>query len=380
MKNFRDKVNALFFKPAHIEPAQQEQIKRLRQKKMEHFPFDFDRWYPALQEHSFNSQLIPILPEAATAMVNYYQQRYNQKPVFTKENAKELDKLEKIIQECLDVKFLSKENNEKQGGVFVRMSNRSPKDGAPLYDTQARRSMTLHQVLEKSETDSNTQMKKASELQLRQLFCEHAGHVMNLLLSSERVFQDLLLALDCQKFDPQDKWSTSVVLREWQHNLTEDMEFRVFVYNDQVTAISQYNPYCVFDSLISEHYLDKLHKNISDFVKSVHAKINRSEYIIDLAILDNHISIVELNPFAPSTGPCLFDWKRDDDILKPKQPITPVLKIRTEPYERASAIIQQLLAEEELALQENAVPYADFIAQAVSKDTSIRSNGIKNAN
>jgi hypothetical protein len=52
-------------------------------------------------------------------------------------------------------------------------------------------------------------------------------------------------------------------------------------------------------------------------------------YVIDIAILDAESSVsgqaravvIELNPFAPSTGPSLFDWEVDSKQLKAGQTV-----------------------------------------------------------
>jgi hypothetical protein len=68
---------------------------------------------------------------------------------------------------------------------------------------------------------------------------------IQLLLSSERVFTDL-----------QDwlRWGEpeQIVLRSWLPTMTYDYEFRVFVFENRITAISQYDHYTFYDFLKSE--------------------------------------------------------------------------------------------------------------------------------
>ena len=37
--------------------------------------------------------------------------------------------------------------------------------------------------------------------------------------------------------------------------------------------------------------------------------------IIDVGVLGETCVTIELNPFKPTTGACLFDWKRDGALL-----------------------------------------------------------------
>lgn len=61
-------------------------------------------------------------------------------------------------------------------------------------------------------------------------------------------FVDLLQALECVE-DPDDTWCTSLILRCWDPSLRHDWEFRCFVHEGCLTAISQYNHYCVFEQV-----------------------------------------------------------------------------------------------------------------------------------
>ena len=62
---------------------------------------------------------------------------------------------------------------------------------------------------------------------------------MCLLLTSERVFVDLLAALECQN-DEHDTWSTSLILREWDDDLRHDWEFRCFVRRPGCKSVSEH--------------------------------------------------------------------------------------------------------------------------------------------
>ena len=98
----------------------QENPEALRKKAL-HLPFDFEKYYDAIAEFTFRSEFFPILPDTVQAMVNYYQARFNSKfAMFSEHDVVLLQHLEKDIAKHLR-KFGA-------GAVFVRMSNRSPKD------------------------------------------------------------------------------------------------------------------------------------------------------------------------------------------------------------------------------------------------------------
>ena len=49
---------------------------------------------------------------------------------------------------------------------------------------------------------------------------------------------------------------------------------------------------------------------------AVHAhRISIESYVIDLAVLPDRVWIIELNPYSPTTGACLFDWGADAATL-----------------------------------------------------------------
>lgn len=312
-------------------------------KKAEHFPFDFDRWFKSLKDFTFNSYILPINQKIARAMVNYYQQRFIGRNVLTSKDASNLIKLQTEIQEFMD-------QIHCKDGIFVRMSNRSPKDGTPLLENNQTMASIYKKIIRKNKrADSNKKLQLIFEEQLKILKCQSSDQVMNLLLTSERVYQDLLLALDANKLDPNDNWSTSVILREWQADLREDFEFRVFVANNKVTAISQYNPYCQYDSLCSlnKRGLSNLTKRILDFVEKVDPNVGHKDYIIDVAIKEDGIYIIELNPFAPSTSACLYSWESDHDLLCGITDEKPSIKIRREMIPDPEEFINKIISLEE---------------------------------
>jgi hypothetical protein len=180
---------------------------------------------------------------------------------------------------------------------------------------------------------------------LKQTIFRNKDDVFNLLLTSERVYTDLIEAVDAHVLLENDQWATSIILRRWLDNLWQHAEFRVFVYQRRVVAISQYNHLCRFKQLSDNASRDtelQLIALIQPFVeKTVMPKLDAEKFdnaIVDVALLptnmrsidddnDNEIGslynynlepiVIELNPFATTTGPALFDWTVDKDILMP---------------------------------------------------------------
>lgn len=52
------------------------------------------------------------------------------------------------------------------------------------------------------------------------------------------------------------------------------------------------------------------------FEKDLKELIPFESYIIDFAVLEDRIMVIELNPFSIATDPALFSWKEDKEILE----------------------------------------------------------------
>ena len=265
-------------------------------KKQIHFPFDFDQWYDLVKNIMENCVIIPITQYDAISMTNFYKEFcLNKKNMLTRENKSNL----KLI--CSELaKYINKEKY-----YFVRMSNRSCKDGISLitdYDE-------INNII-KSDVYSNDKLIQICDLQINNLKCSNVEQIINLLLTSERVYTDLLLALDCDVLITDDKnWKTSIILREW---IDYQMEFRIFIFKNHIVGISQYNCHCCYKNFILDD------DGLISYVKNI--IIPRitilDTYVLDIGLYKNdQYHIIELNPYHPTTGACLFDWIDDRNIL-----------------------------------------------------------------
>jgi hypothetical protein len=115
-------------------------------------------------------------------------------------------------------------------------------------------------------------------------------------------------------------------LCEFKKNLNRTREFRVFVNNNKITAISQQSLYESNDILESLNDTEKnviIHKwiNIINlyFETNVKQKITHiNSYVMDFAILDDDTPyFIELNTFGKeyASGSALFGWIQDYNIL-----------------------------------------------------------------
>ena len=140
------------------------------------------------------------------------------------------------------------------------------------------------------------------------LIVKNGKDALNLLLTSIRNHEDIS---DWLEYGGKEQ----IVLREWNNELTLDNEFRTFIYNNKITAISQYDHYGTFPYIIKEK--EKIENLIHIFwEKEVKNRINYPFYIVDFAYINGKIIFIELSPFFPTTGECLFNWNSDINELK----------------------------------------------------------------
>lgn len=138
---------------------------------------------------------------------------------------------------------------------------------------------------------------------------------MSLLLTSERVYAEMI---DWLRFGEPEQ----LCFRVWEKQLTIDYEFRLFVYQGALTAISQYDHYTHYPHLFLIR--DKLQQELQMYWSSVHPHVSMpdSSYIIDIAYLpqSDAYKVVEINPYSPCTGAGLFSWQYDKEVLEGRAP------------------------------------------------------------
>eukprot|EP01084_Bolivina_argentea_P079798 144663_1 len=275
--------------------------------RQENLAFDADVWYPIIAKFTFKTVFLPLRRCEATAIVHYFNARYLQRSIkqFTTYDVKILIELENRISNILN----NKNNDFYKYGTFMRLCGRSAKDCEVLdRDTNLKDKYNkqLNKLTENNELDYNTKLIAIARTQYLKI--TNAKEAMAQLLSSERICIDLR---DWILYGEPEQ----IVFRVWNNDVTKDYEFRVFVYNNKITAISQYDYYGVFPHLFN--IKQKLKLMIYEKWKIVHPYIKQNNYIIDFAYLKstNEMIIIEFSPFRTCTGATLFNWDKDKDLL-----------------------------------------------------------------
>jgi hypothetical protein len=139
----------------------------------------------------------------------------------------------------------------RENGFFVRLGSRSPKDAVTfsradldaetaslaareLVDVDA--DVTSDDAESRQRTMANIRMRAFCELSIQGMRVNSGAAAVDLFLSSERVFRDVVEALAAQR---TCGFTQKVVVREWCAELDQEQEFRGFVCDGRLTALSQ---------------------------------------------------------------------------------------------------------------------------------------------
>lgn len=331
----------------------QLQINGEHRFRHENTSFNIDVWYPLLEDLTFKSYFIRIEREEANSMYRYYNKRYLSRGTFTLKDTENLINLEKKIDS-----FIKGNKNLNEKGAFIRLSGRSPKDGdgydlKKLYNEYLNNLDNLSKKLNIDKDDGNLKVNAIS--MTHTLKVNNGKEAMSLLLTSERVHSDMSDWLN-------NGGKEQIVLREFNNNLNYDYEFRAFVYNYKLTAISQYDHYGKYQHIIDQREI--IEKLINEFwLKNIKERIKYSDYIIDFGYVDGKIILIEISPFLQCTGASCYRWFLNMDELKNGDG---KLKVKTEEYPNIYMLTDEW--EKRFSEEYSKVKYDDFYIKETLKD------------
>ena len=140
--------------------------------------------------------------------------------------------------------------------------------------------------------------------------CITAEEIVTLLISSMRIFRVLNRGVVDENI---------LILKPWVY-IDRSTEYRVFIYNGQITGISQYYLYEYFDRNILdfEKYFEKLVYKIQQLYYNF--KHLYKTCVMDIYIHHDEeqtVQLIEFNPFGAkySSGSALFNWVTDHEQL-----------------------------------------------------------------
>ncbi|KNC48383.1 uncharacterized protein AMSG_04832 [Thecamonas trahens ATCC 50062] len=297
---------------------------------------NLEAWLPAVVDSTFATWLAPLTLDDAAALVANYEADHPEEAAagsgsLPDDAAAAVAAVARVgdgdWQEALRARLEAAiaEGMAALGAsfVFVKTSSRSPKDAAAADGAMAAAYTEALQAEPDAET-FNGKLNALLRAGLAVLRVDSPPQGATLLLTSERIYQDMLMAL---KYP--DRFHENVVVRQWV-DLDVGFEFRGFVARGVLTALSQYNHLSYFAELAAAG------PDIADVIRTAFdspamagalSAAGFDDYVIDFGLVANparddgyDVWIIEINPFLETTDPALMHWSRDAALLAGELP------------------------------------------------------------
>lgn len=136
------------------------------------------------------------------------------------------------------------------------------------------------------------------------------------------IIESMVTTVDAHKCFLKDDMECTIYLFPWIEDINPNKEFRIFVYNDKITAISQQHLYDVnswLNKMSREDIILIINKILEFFENKIKHLYKKEKYVMDLVLIgkDNKPYFIEPNPFGEQypSGSALFHWINDRDII-----------------------------------------------------------------
>jgi hypothetical protein len=294
-----------------------------------------EEWYQYIKDLTFQSWIIPFEKTEAEMLIQMCRS-----VMFDNQPAKDIFSSFLQFKSKISVQFDSiKTEVGPESGFFIRLGRQSVKDAVLTSKLAQQRFLSLlyreyekefqiHNFRSKEEKAAwICQKSQMSDFQIiekcnfKSWKCSNIDEMFDILLSSERILTDLIR--EVRKKDPR----FYIVIRKWNDQVQNHLEFRGFVFNHHLVALSQYDDQAFFEDIAVNK--DKIR---SEVIKVHETKVLTSlpkslfelgKYTIDFAIIfhpnDIEVIVIEINQFSTIAGLALFNWNHDLDVLTGKK-------------------------------------------------------------
>ena len=228
------------------------------------------------------------------------------------------------------------------GAAFVKTSCRSPKD-ATVADGRIRAIFDEAVAAGRASTP-DAALVALYTASLQALRVTTAREALALLVSSGRVEQDLELAVAAVASAGGGGVCMALLVREFLPGLHVEQEFRGIVFGGSLNAVTQYFGEIFFERLQDGRVRGAILAAIVALFERVRGLIPLQNYIVDFAVDEAGVAtILELNPYAPSTTACLYyAWTKDRALFEagPLRDIR-INSVRTTPGKLKHAVLRE---------------------------------------
>eukprot|EP01112_Ceratiomyxa_fruticulosa_P016773 TRINITY_DN5113_c0_g1_i1.p1 TRINITY_DN5113_c0_g1~~TRINITY_DN5113_c0_g1_i1.p1 ORF type:complete len:432 (+),score=77.67 TRINITY_DN5113_c0_g1_i1:1923-3218(+) len=275
--------------------------------------YNLEEWYPSIEKLVQDSKL-PAISIAKSLFFALSEDDLNLMKglasvvlasnfgLFSREKQEELAGRENLENRITHFAF------QQPAEYFCKFSTRSPKDSVAIVKEDKEEGVKVEEKLKKK---------------FQSLKVTNATQVVDLLTHSQRIFSDIGLYFQ-YRVPGSSFGNINIIFREWIAEMPFDHEFRCFVHNKTITAISQYDCYHRFEALQDVNHVARIREVIFAFHENIKVAIKVPSYILDVAVFPSNYTchLIELNPFGSymSSGASLFDWRKDEALLYGKEP------------------------------------------------------------
>jgi hypothetical protein len=211
---------------------------------------NIETWEKHLGDLTFRTVYLPMSVEDATAFTEVTKD--TDKHTAEERQQQEVSQASRELLASLEARLQGLIDSTEWGsrGVFVKTSSRSAKDAAVARARLIEVYKQKCRELGKGEDGSYTINSKIIALLhagTQMLKCATAKDAMEMLTQSERIHQDMTLALTV--YERRGFWEQHLAVREWV-DIDVSQEWRCFIKARQVNAVSQYNYLPCFPELL----------------------------------------------------------------------------------------------------------------------------------
>jgi hypothetical protein len=275
--------------------------------------FGISSWFHRLPEQfTFPTRFVQLSMEDLKLLISVYDD--------PKKDMEKLGDLIAKIDQTLD--------DWKETGVFVKLDSKSAKDFVRGIDDKELIELVRVEFEQAQKQCENKQIPRnvAHSTFLKacgkRMKCTTGKEICEQLTNSWRVVEDIKATERYMCYgNSYVDFPLHIVIRKWDQQIQDDseMEFRGFVNNNQLNAVSQYDYLQIYPFVVENREL--IQKRIYEFweqqLQDLLSQSHRS-YVCDFYVPKNpneSVKLVELNPFLSSSGPCLFNWSKENSIL-----------------------------------------------------------------
>lgn len=257
---------------------------------------NMENWYTLIRSVTFETRFEPIRLDDVKMFIKIYERIFRDKQEHQEDNGNWKSQLndderrwlvdvEGRLEECRA--RMSENGNEP---VFVKTSCRSAKDSPTVGEAfRTLYGQYLSQLEDEQKNSENEQIICILKAAFESLKVYKSERALEMLIRSERIYQDMLLASEVP-----ERFNQNFVIRKFVH-IDVDMEFRGFVHNRRLTALSQYN-YLIYSKRLNENR-QLVQKKIVDFFDQ---KVNPlltdkflDNYVIDFALVSSNVRLID---------------------------------------------------------------------------------------